>query len=152
MTSIASEVGMIKTFRGEVSGWEIYIFNHILQIIPPSIGVQIRLPFNCEGYPRFHEVLDFVGNTCKGTFANSFYTLDISISLTTDNCELILYQNQNMIPLVHFHSVPVKVGEALHALGNGRVPPHKEIYMCLGEPTPDIGYSSGEAEFSDTEY
>ncbi len=162
MTSIARE--MTKTFKGEICGWEIYIFSHILQIIPPGIGIQVRLPFNCEGYPRFNEVLDFESNTCKGTFANSFYTMDVTINLISHNCELILYQNQNMIPLIHIHSVPLRVGEALHALGNGGNPPHNPILMCFGEISmasaaakpseeyPDSGYSSGEAEFSDTEY
>jgi hypothetical protein len=165
MTSIATTKEMTKTFRGEICGWELYIFSHILQIIPPDIGIQVRMPFNCEGYPRFHEVLDFESNTCKGTFSNSFYTMDVTVHLISHNCELILYQNQNMIPLIYIHSVPLRVGEALHALGNGGNPPHNPILMCFSEMStsfspqtkpseeyPDDGYSSGEAEFSDTEY
>ena len=146
---------MVKTFKGDICGWEIYIFEHIIQIIPPfHNGLQIRMPYNAEGYPQFNEIMDFETGICNGIFANSFYTFDTIVNTRTENCELILYQNQNMIPLIHIYSAPVQVGEALHSLGNGHIPPHKPIGMCLADLHQPVesGYSSGEAEFSDTEY
>ncbi len=162
---------MAKSFAGSINGWEIYIFNYILQIIPPySDQIKITLPFNCEGYPTFNETMNCETGTCQGIYANSFYTLDVSLNVYTDNCEIVLYQNQNMIPLIHIYSVPIKVGEALHTLGNGFIPKHTPIGMCLADEftgsaaskyiksdDSDSGYSSSEdsscsRKFSDTEY